>query len=175
MKAYIVKKSKTQGNGLFATRNIKRGELILRCDIRKLKSYSEKEVQRNPKLQSQHCDYIGHNRYVMDFSPASYINHSCDPNVYVKNRSIKVKDYYSFRDIKKGEEITVDYAAGAADQINAKNPWVLYCKCGSKSCRKKITGDFFKLPIKLQRIYYAYLPPSIKRGYKKQLDKIRLL
>ena len=87
----------------------------------------------------------------MDFSPASYINHSCDPNVYVKNRSIKVKDYYSFRDIKKGEEITVDYAAGAADQINAK------------------------LPIKLQRIYYAYLPPSIKRGYKKQLDKIRLL
>ena len=173
MKPYILKDVKGKGKGIFATRDIKAGEQILHLDLNKLKSYSRKEINENPKLQSNHCDYYGHSRYVIDHSPASYMNHSCDPNCITKHKSIKVKDVYALKDIKKGEELTHDYAAGAIDQINAKNSWKLRCKCGSKNCRKEVTGNFFKLPVELQRKYYPYLPPSIKAKYKDRFKRLK--
>ncbi|HMP85080.1 MAG TPA: SET domain-containing protein [Candidatus Paceibacterota bacterium] len=60
-----------------------------------------------------------------------YMNHSCDGNVGfdVKN------NFVAMRDIEPGEELCWDY--GLAE----KNPdFMLKCKCGSKKCRKLITG-----------------------------------
>ena len=53
MKRFIIKKAKT-GKGLFAAKNIKKGEKLFSIDLTKLKSYSRKEMNENPKLQTEH-------------------------------------------------------------------------------------------------------------------------
>jgi len=166
MQSYKIKKAGSKGKGLFATRNIKKGEKILHCDLTKLKSYSLKEIKENPKLQSNHCDYVGHSCYAIDFSSASYINHSCDPNCVWKYKTIKIKDLFAMRDIKRGEELTVDMTASAIDQFGNKEFWVMSCKCGSKNCRKRIHGNLLKMPASFQKMYYPYLPKSIRIKYK---------
>ena len=65
-------------------------------------------------------------------SGAQYINHCCEPNVaarIVKGHII----YLSLRDIRKGEEITVDYHFEADVE---KVP----CACGSLGCRGTINN-----------------------------------
>jgi uncharacterized protein len=58
---------------------------------------------------------------------AVIINHSCDPNL--RTRFIRGHIYYfSCRDIKKGEELLVDYRFPATSQRKV-------CHCGSKKCR----------------------------------------
>jgi SET domain-containing protein len=63
-------------------------------------------------------------------SGAQYINHSCDPNCYAwifKGHIL----YMSLRDIRKGEELTIDYHF---DKDVEKVP----CACGSRHCRGTI-------------------------------------
>ncbi|MFN4284680.1 MAG: SET domain-containing protein [Lacibacter sp.] len=57
----------------------------------------------------------------------SYINHSCNPNTYMRRAHRKV-EFYSLRPIKKGEELTCDYGETHHD---GKLP----CKCGAANCR----------------------------------------
>jgi len=57
-------------------------------------------------------------------SGAEFINHSCDPNLTV--RRIRGRIFlYSFRKIKEGEELTLDYG------FRCSCP----CRCGSSKCR----------------------------------------
>ena len=57
-------------------------------------------------------------------SGAEFINHSCDPNLSM--RQIRGQIFlYSFRKIRRGEELTVDYG------FRCSCP----CRCGSPKCR----------------------------------------
>jgi len=169
MKNYIVKKAGGRGEGLFASQDIKDGEILFEVDLSKQKSYTSEEIAKMPN--NNHADYVGRGRYVISFHPYSYMNHSCNPNIVVKHESIAKSTFIALRDIKKGEELTHDYGIGAMDQFG-KTLWTMDCKCSSKNCRKKIPGDFFKQPIYLQRKYYKYLPPAIKRKYKDKFNKL---
>src|ERR1700733_7328950 len=63
-------------------------------------------------------------------SGAEYINHSCDPNLVariLKNHIL----YMSRRDIRTGEELTVDYHFD-------KNVEKVPCRCGALKCRGTI-------------------------------------
>ena len=63
-------------------------------------------------------------------SGAEYINHSCQPNL--TSRIIKGHILYlSLRDIKPGEELTIDYRF---DKKVERVP----CKCGAAKCRGTI-------------------------------------
>lgn len=172
MKDHIIKKTKKKGLGVFTLRDIKKGEHIFHIDLTKLRRYTVKEIDEDPKLNGDHSDYVGHGKYVVDHSPGSYINHSCSPNCYVKMITIPVKDVYALRDIKKGEELTFDYTATSVDQFAGKGFWKDRCFCDSKNCRKIYDGDFFKMPKNWQRRYYSNLAPSIKRKYKNRFDKL---
>lgn len=63
-------------------------------------------------------------------SGAEYINHCCEPNVYAKIVHGHIL-YFSKRDIKKGEELTLDYHF-ASDVEKVK------CLCGASGCRGTI-------------------------------------
>jgi SET domain-containing protein len=63
-------------------------------------------------------------------SGAEYINHSCDPNLYSWNLKGHIL-YMSRREIRRGEELTVDY------RFSKKIEQVL-CLCGSPQCRGTI-------------------------------------
>jgi len=168
----IIKDAGRKGKGLFANRDFEKGEIILFTDLTRIeKRYTLKEIEESG-IDSEHWEYVGHGKYVLDYSPASYVNHSCDPNAYVEFKTLGKKYLIALRDIKKGEEITKDYSLEAVDQIDNENPWVLDCKCGSKNCRKKIIGDFFKLPKKIQKEKLRYLPTWVKRKYRDRIRKL---
>ena len=63
-------------------------------------------------------------------SGAQYINHSCEPNCYAWIHKDHIL-YMSARDIRKGEELTIDYHF---DKDVERVP----CSCGAKNCRGTI-------------------------------------
>ncbi len=63
-------------------------------------------------------------------SGAEFINHSCEPNLVSRIVNGRIF-YYARRDIKKGEELTVDYHfAPDVERVP--------CACGSPNCRGTI-------------------------------------
>ncbi len=63
-------------------------------------------------------------------SGAEYINHSCEPNLVARVMKGHIL-YMSLRDIRLGEELTVDYHF---DKKVEKVP----CRCGAPNCRGTI-------------------------------------
>ena len=129
-----VDKSWIAGKGAFALKTIpaKRklgnmgGEII-----------SYKEAQKRVKKQPGNTLFMvefDHDDIALDASINSnelrYINHSCDPNTYMRRANRKV-EFYTLRAVKKGEELTCDYGETHHD---GKLP----CKCGAANCRKYI-------------------------------------
>lgn len=60
--------------------------------------------------------------------PFRYINHSCEPNSYIRIAYNRV-EFYSRRVIRAGEELTCNYGA---TQHNGTLP----CRCKSRKCRR---------------------------------------
>jgi len=120
----IVKKSKIQGRGVFAARDFKKGETVLKWDVSR--ELSEEEAENFPEDQKGYVAFWG-GKYVLQLPPARYVNHSCEPNTFVKDFCDIAK-----KDIKKGEEITSDYSTVPEPNMNMK------CNCGGKDCRGTI-------------------------------------
>ncbi|HAL50200.1 MAG: Nuclear protein SET [Candidatus Uhrbacteria bacterium GW2011_GWD1_41_16] len=139
-KIFEIKESGSLGRGLFATRLIKRDELILEF-IGPIISFEEALQKTLDKLS---CPLqIGPREYVDIQEPGVLANHSCSPNAGVK------KDHYlvAIEEILPGQEIFYDYST-TMDEDN----WTLECKCGSPNCRH-IIGDFRHLPLDIQKKY----------------------
>jgi uncharacterized protein len=73
-------------------------------------------------------------RYIIDGSVggsgAQFINHCCEPNLFVRKHNGHIL-YYSKKPIRKGQELTIDYRFGPSP-----NP--IACLCGSAKCRGTI-------------------------------------
>jgi hypothetical protein len=80
------------------------------------------------------------------------LNHSCDPNVGVRGQIT----FVTMRDISPGSELTIDYAMIDADPAER-----MQCSCGTRDCRKVITGNDWQLP-ELQRKYIGYFSRYIE-------------
>lgn len=106
-------RSKIHGVGVLAIRNIRKGTYIFYGDDEPICWMDKKRIKRCPpgikKLYEDFCiikgNIYGCPRNFNQLTPAWYLNESKKPNVACD------KDYkfYALRDIKKGEELTVDY------------------------------------------------------------------
>lgn len=114
----IIKKSKINGKGVFAKRDFKKGEIILKWNPEKL----TKEEAVKLTIKQKHYLYQEKNKYFLMQPPEKYVNHSCCANTMVKN-----KFDIAIRNIEKGEEITSNY--GVVSNIKFK------CACGAKNCK----------------------------------------
>ncbi len=85
--------------------------------------------------------------------PGDLINHSCAPNCGMRNATQVV----AMRPIAIGEEITFDYSMSDASDYDEFD-----CECGTPQCRKRITGNDWKLP-ELQMRYQGMFSPYIQR------------
>ena len=56
-----------------------------------------------------------------------YTNHSCTPNAFIRIIGTHV-EFYTLRDIERGEEITCDYG-------ETQHNGTLRCRCGGAECR----------------------------------------
>ena len=121
-----VRPSGIHGRGLYAIRDFRPGEVVLRWDV------SHKISNETLKLLSE-----DERRYVHPFSddesiivqpPERFVNHSCDNNTIVVNFSD-----VAIRTIAKDNEITSDYGSDGAGVS-------FTCSCGSPNCRGIVGG-----------------------------------
>lgn len=94
-----------------------------------------------------------------DFA-ADYTNHSCDPNLWMKDENTLV----ARRDITVGEELTADYMMW---EVNEDYQATWQCNCGSPLCRKQITGKDWRLP-ELQARYENHFSPFVNERIAKE-------
>ena len=148
MKLYKIKKSKIDKNGLYASRNIKKGTRIIEY---KGKIITAKQSELDPKFDNLKAIYLFNinKRFDLDgnfkFNTARLINHSCDPNCEVFGSGLKVW-VYAMKDISKGDELSYDY--GFSFDEDYKN---YPCKCKSKNCVGYIVREGSRWRIKRKR------------------------
>jgi hypothetical protein len=143
-----VKKTAKKGKGVFANKDINKGEIILR---RKGKVVHVDSIEDVPKQIQDHWFPVGKNEYLISEPPAKYLNHSCNPNAGIKNN----KDLVAMRDIKKDDEIVYDYSMVGIDE------WTMECHCGAKNCRGVI-GKYKDLDRSTKLRYSKYVPKWVK-------------
>lgn len=124
MPGVVVKDSGIEGKGVFAARDFKKGEVVI--DWSNAKRLSEGEAKQVPREEQKYLAFCS-GKWVLEQAPARFVNHSCEPNTFVKDfRDI------ALRDIKEGEEITSDYSQTPTPNMDMR------CNCGSKKCRGRI-------------------------------------
>jgi uncharacterized protein len=121
----IVGKSRIQGKGVFAARDIMKGEVVLHRD--NSEQLTAEQMNHLPVQEKENYVSFCNGKLTHMSEPERYVNHSCEPNTYVE-------DCYdvALRNIAKGEEITSDYASDGHTGKKMK------CLCGSKNCRELI-------------------------------------
>jgi len=144
---FFVTNTKTYGIGVYAKKDIKKGEEIwvltgqrigeIDCDA----MIARGELNNDDPLQISHDEY-----YILDDISHAF-NHSCDPNSALRGEST----LFAIRDIKKGEEIVYDYST-TVDPKNFTFTTMSNCLCGSQNCRKSL-GNVLSIPKHVLDIY----------------------
>jgi SET domain-containing protein len=160
----IVKESSINGLGVFALENIAKGELILAIDDSRVVT-PEFPLDESKGELGYHCDYLAGGKIVLMQFPERHINHSCDPNTFVKT-ILGTRYVFALRPISIGEEVTGDYC------INGFGDTLWQCNCGSARCRKNIHSDFFHLPYDLQIEYLPLLDSWYVEEYKEKVQEL---
>ena len=126
-----IKKSKINGKGCFAIIPFKRGRKIAEYAGERINDLEAQKRARKRRIL-RICDLDG--RFSIDGSRGGngthYINHCCEPNAYMRTLYGHVL-FFALRDIRAGEEITIDYE-------QTLHPDSKRCFCGAKNCRGTI-------------------------------------
>jgi SET domain-containing protein len=128
---FRVGRSTIQGRGLFA-----RADLPARRKLGEL--CGELITQREARRRARGARCVRMVEFedgtALDASrlggPFGYVNHSCEPNAYMRRYRGRV-EFYSLRRIEAGEELTCDYG-------ETHHNGTLACRCRSARCRGRL-------------------------------------
>lgn len=135
---FSVRDTKKYGKGVFAERDIIRGEVI---HVLNGETLSMRDLVARVNSGNENIDdplQVGKRTYIDLDSISRTFNHSCDPNAALRKRS----ELFAIKEILKGEEITFDYSSTIAP-----TEWRMKCGCGSAHCRG-VLGDVLSIPKK---------------------------
>ena len=122
-----LKKSRIHGRGCFANELIparkKLGSLGGKIVSRKVAEIIARESKSISLVELWNGKVIDASRE----KGVRFINHSCQPNTFMRTFNYHV-EFYSKRDILKGEELTCDYGP-------THHEGTLACRCGAPGCR----------------------------------------
>src|SRR3989338_2005989 len=129
--------SPIQGFGVRTKNNINKGEIVMviggiiipRQDI-----YKYRDIMGHIGIQV-HNDFWIVPSDKKEAEETGIPNHSCNPNIGFDNSIC----YIAIREIKKEEELLLDYAFMESEFKSFK------CNCKSENCRKEITKDDWKI------------------------------
>ena len=129
--SFQVRRSRIQGRGLFALTALparrKIGELGgERISLREARSRA-RDIDCNAIVEFSDGTALDASRNGSDFR---YVNHSCEPNTFMRLYRGRV-EFYALRRVEAGEELTCDYGSTHHDGT-------LPCRCGSAKCRGRL-------------------------------------
>jgi SET domain-containing protein len=140
---------------MFARSPIKAGETVVIWSG----TFVDREAAEGARADGKLIMQLDDNLYSVEErgeDPTYFMNHSCDPNVWMANAVTLV----ARRGIPSGAELTIDYALfEAVEDFEAE--WE--CQCGSAHCRKRFTGKDWRIPELQERYAGHFLPLIIKR------------
>lgn len=159
MKKIYVSETRNIGKGIYACRNIRKGEtLFVAKGLIVHLTPAEADLASRRHLYDNAIE-IGKGTW-LDPIPGNllnYINHSCNPNTGIRG----TRTFVALRDIRKGEQIVYDYSTTQDDRCDT---WVLECKCGEKNCRRKIKG-VQSLPLETYKKLMPFIPKYFQSAY----------
>jgi hypothetical protein len=121
------------GNGVFATKAIPRGTIVVSKDRYDI-SLSREEFFGLPETMRTVMEtYLYHDRegrLYLSWDHAKYMNHSCNSNTMMTDYDLEI----AVRDILPGEEITTEYGL-----LNIQEPYKI--ECGCVNCRGHLRLD----------------------------------
>ena len=164
MNKVFPKESLINGIGVFAHSDIRKGNPVLKIDDTRVVT-ADNPLREEDDEHEYHCDYLAGGKVVLMQLPERHINHSCNPNSFVKTIN-GARYVFALSDISAGEEITYDYC------INSSGDTLWHCNCGSERCRKEIHSDFFHLPATLQLEYLPLLDSWYIEEYKTEVEHL---
>lgn len=165
----VVRNTAKIGKGVFAREDIAKEEILVIYGGFVISNYEEKLL---PEPFNDHGVQIHDN-----FSISSkfkdelenYFNHSCEPNAGYNGQIFLV----AMRDIKRGEEVTFDYAM-VLYRENPNDPYEMHCQCGCANCRGIVTDNDWQLPELRERYkgyFQWYLQEKINREVAMDIEK----
>jgi D-alanine-D-alanine ligase len=134
---YAVKPS-GDGFAMFAARDLPCGSVAFEGEGKPQRIVTRSHVERTWSAEDREVFY----RYAYPISPDVFVlwdteptgwapqNHSCDPNTEFVGLNLVAR-----RDIRSGEELTVDYAT-----FYDRHMTPFDCECGSLNCRRRVFG-----------------------------------
>ncbi len=139
LKPFIMKGNSIAGYGIYANRDIRKGEVIFKGEGRAqriiTKRFVEKHWNEDEKLHFRRYAYpISDEVFILwDDDPSEWApqNHCCTPNTEFDGLNV-----LAICDISKGQELTLDYANFLDEHMEPFD-----CQCGTKGCRGKISGQ----------------------------------
>jgi len=139
-KPYSVRRSAIHGRGVFASRTIRKGTVIIEYRGQRTTWEAASERQDNDPSDPQHTFiFATSDGRVIDASrrgnAARWINHSCTPNCYAFEDSEGRVFIEASRTIRAGDELTYDYQLELEERVTAKLRAEYACRCGTKRCR----------------------------------------
>ncbi|MCH7568772.1 MAG: SET domain-containing protein-lysine N-methyltransferase [Nanoarchaeota archaeon] len=146
-KNVYIKETKNKGKSVFANKPFKKGEFIF---LIVGPIVSKGTIYTIPITKGLWIDPVPVNNL------GKYINHSCEPNAGIKQRTMVV----AFNNIRKDEEIIIDYAMIVYKYGNEVTKKRLICKCGSKNCRGEL-GSWSNLPKEIKEKYKGFVSEYI--------------
>ena len=133
---FSLRRSPAGGLGVFASRSFRPGETVLRWDCSR--ALAPGEFDALPREERRFVAFAGGKHLLMVF-PERHVNHSCNANTCIEARAyrggVDVREV-AVRAIRRGEEVTADYAHSIPPGV------VMECNCGLPQCRKVICREF---------------------------------
>ncbi|XP_067626890.1 histone-lysine N-methyltransferase trr isoform X2 [Eurosta solidaginis] len=132
-------RSKIQGLGLYAARDIEKHTMIIEYigEVIRTEVSEIREKQYEAKNRGIYMFRLDEDRVVdatLSGGLARYINHACNPNCVTEtvdvDRELRII-IFAKRRINRGEELSYDYKFDIEDDANK-----ISCMCGSPNCRK---------------------------------------
>lgn len=134
-----VRDSAVHGKGVFAARQIKKGERIIEyLGERVSHDEADRRYEEKDENDSHTFLFIVDSKTVIDAgtdgNDARFFNHSCDPNCesVVESRRVFIE---ALRPIAPGEEMTYDYQIYREEGDPENIDEVFACRCGFPQCR----------------------------------------
>jgi SET domain-containing protein len=136
---FATRRSKIHGTGVFATRRIRPGQLLI-AYLGQVITTAAARKRYGGKAANGSPTYLFHfegDLYVdaaVDGNDARFINHSCDPNCdpEVLDGAIWIR---STRNIQPGVELAYDYALTLEKGSSREKKSRYTCRCGAVKCR----------------------------------------